>query len=168
MNSVFFEKIYNFIPLKKFWYNFYVLWRAMQKMSFMMTKIHTTVLLFISFIFLSEGKSQHKMLLMQKEKKQVAWIITGDISKQKGYADAAKVEEGEYKRSRKVGVWIKYWPNGEKKAEIFYDQWKTYGDYKSFYENGQLEESGSMKAGNLVGEFAMYYPDGTTKTEENF
>ena len=134
MNSVFFEKIYNFIHLNKFWYNFYVLWRAMQKMSFMVKKFILLVVLFISFIFLSEGKVSAQNAFDAEGKKTGAWIITGDISKQKGYADAAKVEEGEYKRSRKVGIWIKYWPNGEKKAEIFYNNGRPTGDYKSFYE----------------------------------
>ena len=66
--------------------------------------------------FFCEGKVSAQNAFDAEGKKTGPWIITGDISKQKGYADAAKVEEGEYKRSRKVGVWIKYWPNGEKES----------------------------------------------------
>ena len=36
------------------------------------------------------------------------WIITGNMSKQKGYSQEDKVEEGRYINSRKTGKWIKY------------------------------------------------------------
>ncbi len=164
----FFEKIYNFIHLKKFWPNFYVLCRAMQKMSFMIQKFIIVAVMFMGFMFFSEGGVSAQNAYDADGKKTGPWIITGDMSRQKGFDEGAKVEEGEYKKSRKVGVWIKYWPNGQKKAEVFYDRGRPTGDYKSFYENGQLEESGSMKGGNLVGEFAMYYPDGTPKQKKTF
>jgi len=140
----------------------------MRKISFMLKKFILPVFLFVSFSFLSEGSVFAQNAVDADGKKTGPWIITGNISKQKGYADDAKVEEGEYKRSRKTGVWTKYWPNGEKKSEIFYNNGRPTGDYKSFYDNGQLEESGSMKGGNLVGEFAMFYKDGTPKQKKTF
>ena len=140
----------------------------MRKMSVIIKKTILPVVLFISFSFLAAGRLSAQNSLDAEGKKTGPWTITGDMSRQKGFNDAAKVEEGEYKRSRKVGVWIKYWPNGEKKTEVFYDNGSPTGDYKSFYENGQMEESGSMKGGNLVGDFAMFYPDGTPKQKKTF
>jgi antitoxin component YwqK of YwqJK toxin-antitoxin module len=140
----------------------------MQKMSFIVKKFILQIVLVISFSFLAEGKIFTQNALDVEGKKTGAWIITADISNQKGYDVGTKVEEGEFKRSRKVGVWVNYWPNGEKKSEIFYDNGRPTGDYKSFYENGQMEESGSMKGGNLIGDFAMFYPDGKPKQKKTF
>ena len=140
----------------------------MGKICFMAKKFILPIVLFISFSFLADGKVSAQNALDAEGKKTGPWIITGDISKQKGFSDTAKVEEGEYKRSRKVGVWIKYWPNGEMKSEVFYDNGRPTGDYKTFYENGQMEEGGSMKGGNLVGDFAMFYPDGKPKQKKTF
>ena len=46
------------------------------------------------------------------------WIITGSMSKIQGYSSESKVEEGVYVNSRKNGLWIKYWPNGNVKSKI--------------------------------------------------
>ena len=85
----------------------------------MVKKFILVIAMFMSFMFFSEGRLSAQNAYDADGKKTGPWIITGDMSKQKGFEDAAKVEEGEYKKSRKVGVWIKYWPNGEKKAELF-------------------------------------------------
>lgn len=137
---------------------------SMRKLSFMLKGI----ILSISFCFLFAGSVFSQNALDENGKKTGPWVITGNMSKQKGYDDTAKVEEGEYQRSRKVGVWKKYWPNGKLKSEIFYKSGRPTGDYKSYFENGNLEEKGTMSGGSLVGEFELYYEDGTPKQKKTF
>ncbi len=60
-------------------------------------------------------------------KKTGYWIITGSISKEKGFAPDAKVEEGEFVRSRKTGLWKKYWKTGKLRSEITYKRGRPSG-----------------------------------------
>ena len=61
----------------------------------MVKKIIFLVALFIGFIFFLEGKVSAQNAFDAEEKKTGPWIITGDISRQEGFDDTAKVEEGE-------------------------------------------------------------------------
>lgn len=101
-------------------------------------------------------------------KKTGHWAITGSISQEKGYAPEAVVEEGDFARGRKTGLWKKYWPNGNPKSEIIYKNGRTTGTYTTFHENGNVNEKGTMQGGLLVGKFEMYYPDGKPKQIKNF
>jgi antitoxin component YwqK of YwqJK toxin-antitoxin module len=101
-------------------------------------------------------------------KKTGYWVITGAISSEKGYAPDAIVEEGNFDKNRKTGLWKKYYPSGKLKSEIVFANGKANGDYKTYFENGQLEESGTWKLGKNTGKFEMYYPNGQLRIDKTF
>ena len=96
------------------------------------------------------------------------WIVLGNMSKEKGYDDQAKVEEGIYNNSRKQGIWKKYWPNGKLKSEIFYNRGRSTGSYTTYFENGNTEETGTMKNGLLVGDYQLFWENGKTRQVKTF
>lgn len=96
------------------------------------------------------------------------WIITGDISKEKGYEPDAKVEEGEYVSSRKTGLWKKYWKNGKLKSEITFKRGRPNGDYVTYFENGNIEEKSSWGGNKQTGTYEMYYPNGQLMKKKVF
>lgn len=127
---------------------------------------------YIIFVFLSVvlstqlGYSQNA--LDEAGKKTGHWVFTGSNSKEKGYAPDAVVQEGDFSRGRKTGVWKNYWPNGNLKSEINYKNGRPTGPYTTYFENGNINEKATMQGGLLVGKFEMYYPDGTPKQIKNF
>ena len=96
------------------------------------------------------------------------WIITGDISKQKGFGAEDKVEEGRYINSRKTGKWIKYWPNGSVRSKITYKYGRTMGAYTTYFQNGKIEEKGIINAGLLSGSYELYWPNGQLRQSKKF
>ncbi|MBM78500.1 MAG: hypothetical protein CL846_08460 [Crocinitomicaceae bacterium] len=96
------------------------------------------------------------------------WIITGSMSKIQGYSSESKVEEGVYVNSRKNGLWIKYWPNGNVKSKIKYKNGRSFGDYLTYFQNGNVEEKGVMNGGLLQGSFELYWPNGQIRQEKEF
>ncbi len=96
------------------------------------------------------------------------WIITGSMSKEKGYKPDAKVEEGEYVRSRKTGLWKKYWPNGKLKSEITYVRGRPNGDYVTYFENGNIQEKSSWGGNKQTGTYEMYYENGQLMKKKEF
>ena len=96
------------------------------------------------------------------------WIVLGNMSKEKGYDDNAKVEEGVYLNSRKNGIWKKFWPNGNLKSEIFYKRGRSTGAYTTYFKNGNVEEKGTMKGGFLVGDYQLFWENGKTRQIKTF
>ena len=96
------------------------------------------------------------------------WIITGDISKEKGFGANDKVEEGVYNNSRKTGQWIKYWPNGAIRSKVNYKYGRTLGAYTTYFQNGKLEERGNTVAGMLTGNYELYWPNGQLRQIKKF
>lgn len=129
-----------------------------------------SLVLMIVFLFLNgvSNKTLAQNQLDADGKKTGHWVITGAMAKKSNYKPDAIYEEGEYKRSRKMGVWKRYWPNGKLKSEITYKNGRSSGDYTTYFENGQKEESGTMKGGVLTGEFEMYWPNGNVKQKKTF
>lgn len=96
------------------------------------------------------------------------WIITGNMSKLKGYDADAKVEEGIYKNSRKNGLWKRFWQNGSLKSEIIYNNGRSTGAYTTYFNNGQVEEKGTMENGLLVGDYKLFWPNGESRQVKTF
>jgi antitoxin component YwqK of YwqJK toxin-antitoxin module len=96
------------------------------------------------------------------------WIVTGSMSKINGYNSEAIIEEGVYLNSRKNGLWIKYWPNGNPKSKIKYKNGRSFGDYVTFFQNGNIEEKGEMNGGLLQGGYELYWPNGKIRQEKKF
>ena len=96
------------------------------------------------------------------------WIITGSISKEKGFGVNDKVEEGNYINSRKTGKWIKYWPNGAVRSTVNYKYGRTFGAYATYFQNGKIEEKGTMMSGLLTGSYELYWPNGKLRQSKKF
>lgn len=106
--------------------------------------------------------------LDQDGKKTGYWQITGAMSKEKGYAPDEIVEEGNFERSRKEGLWKKYYPGGKLKSEIEYTKGKASGKFTTYFENGQVEENGNWTGGKYKGDYEMYYPNGQIRQKKTF
>ena len=125
-------------------------------------------ILFVFCLMLSTQQGFSQNSVDENGKKTGHWVFTGSMSSEKGYAPEATVQEGDFIRGRKTGLWIKYWPNGEKKSEINYKNGRATGPYTTYFDNGQINEKSTMQGGLLVGKFEMYYPDGTPKQMKTF
>ena len=101
-------------------------------------------------------------------KKQGFWIIYGNMRNLQEYLSNEVIEEGQFKNSRKEGVWRKYFPGGQMKSEITYINGRPTGEFETYYPNGQLEEKGNWKGRVYTGSFERYYEDGTLSQKKNF
>lgn len=102
-------------------------------------------------------------------KKQGWWVIFGKTArKARGFAPEAKVEEGEYSNSRKIGLWKKYWPNENVRSEITYKSGRTNGPFTTYYESGKIEEKGFWKNNRYTGDFTRYHKNGTPSQQLKF
>ncbi|MFT5601093.1 MAG: hypothetical protein ACI9N1_001332 [Flavobacteriales bacterium] len=75
-------------------------------------------------------------------KKTGHWVITGEQRNEPDYCYNCVIEEGLYKRSRKQGLWTKYYPNGQLKSIIEYENGKAQGHFTTYREDGSLKEMG--------------------------
>ncbi|MFT4601949.1 MAG: antitoxin component YwqK of YwqJK toxin-antitoxin module [Arenicella sp.] len=127
-------------------------------------------LFLISLIFglSSFGQSD---TLNQKDaegKKQGYWIITGHLKPEKGHCDNCKVEEGKYVDNRKDGVYIKYFPNGNKRMTATYTNGRPDGIYTKYWENGNKKENGEFRERKQINGFLKYHQNGTLVQTRNF
>ena len=81
------------------------------------------------------------------------WIITGEMKPKEGYNAENKIEEGVYINSRKNGIWIKYWPNGNIRSEINFKNGRTNGAYTTIFKM-EMKKKGKVIAG-MMGEFTI-------------
>lgn len=117
-------------------------------------------MLFILFLINSPIAQDTINQLDSLGKQTSYWIITGDIYKRKGYADTAILEEGNYLNGRKVGDWIKYWPNGSLKQEAFYKNGRPNGFIITYHKNGRINEKGTWTRNHYINEFNAFYNSG--------
>ena len=101
-------------------------------------------------------------------RKQGQWVYNGKMKNLPEYGPTQKVEEGEYKDNRKIGVWKKYYPNKSVKDEITFVNNQPTGPYTIYYENGQIMEQGNWKRNRNIGKFTRYYENGEKHQEFNF
>lgn len=92
--------------------------------------------------------------------KQGYWIVYNSIKKLPAYPADAKVEEGRYTDSKKIGIWKMYYPNGNIKSEITYVENRPKGYAKMYYENGKVQEEGLWENNRWVGEYKAYHENG--------
>jgi len=100
--------------------------------------------------------------------KQGPWIYFGRMKKRPGYGDDSKIEEGEFKDNRKLGIWISYFPDGQVKSEITFQSNRPKGPYKVYYPNGVLQEEGSWQSNRNVGTFKRFHENGKLQQSFNF
>lgn len=92
--------------------------------------------------------------------KQGRWIILNTEGKFPGYEEGALVEEGDYLDNKKIGIWTKYYPNGNKKHELTFTNNQPNGYAKFYYKDGTLQEEGMWKDNKWVGEYRYYHENG--------
>jgi len=100
--------------------------------------------------------------------KQGYWKITAEMRQDTGYFPGDIIEEGEFKNSRKIGLWIRYYPGGNKQSEIEYVNGRPKGVYKTYYNNGKVEEEGTWVQQQNTGDFKRYYSNGKKMQEFSF
>lgn len=101
-------------------------------------------------------------------KKQGKWIIFNRTKKLPNYSPDAKVEEGKYTDSKKVGPWIEYYANGKPKNKIVFENGRPNGYAIMYHENGKIREEGMWKNNRWVGDYKMYYDNGQVMQEFKF
>ncbi len=100
--------------------------------------------------------------------KQGFWKIFGRMKKLPKYEPDQVVEQGNYKNSRKQGLWTFFFPSGKTKSEIEYVNSRPNGAYKTYYENGQIEEEGNWKNNRNTNNFKRYHSNGQVAQEFAF
>lgn len=122
-----------------------------------------TLGLFFCFNILFAQNSNGEGGINQKDAnnlKQGHWIIFNQNGKYTGYSEGQKVEEGDYLNNKKVGVWTKYYPNGNVNHEITFTNNTPNGYAKFYYKDGTLQEEGMWQGSKWVGEYKYYHENG--------
>lgn len=101
-------------------------------------------------------------------KKQRKWILFGKHKPNTCYAVTQKVEEGEYKENRKIGIWMEYFCNGNAKNKITFINGRPDGYAVVYYENGKVQEEGQWKNNRWVGALKQYYDNGQVQHDFKF
>lgn len=92
--------------------------------------------------------------------KQGPWVILNTEGKFPGFEEGQLEEEGSYLDNKKIGIWIKYYPNGNKKHELTFTNNQPNGYAKFYYKDGLLQEEGMWKDNKWVGEYRYYHENG--------
>ncbi|MFI5150383.1 MAG: toxin-antitoxin system YwqK family antitoxin [Bacteroidia bacterium] len=101
-------------------------------------------------------------------KRQGAWVITGKLANIPEYSADAKVEEGKYLNSLKVGIWKHYFPNGNLQNKLTYENNRPNGYAIMYHENGKISEEGNWKYNKWVGDYKLYYDNGNIQQQFKF
>ena len=119
---------------------------------------------FLVFILIPvSGITQNKT--DDNNKKQGHWVFTNKTRGLPGYKNDQIVEEGNFKDSRKTGVWTFYFNNGRVKHTITYINNNQNGPAMFYYKNGNLKEKGIWKNNRWVGDYEKYYSNGRLKNK---
>jgi serine phosphatase RsbU (regulator of sigma subunit)/antitoxin component YwqK of YwqJK toxin-antitoxin module len=70
---------------------------------------------------------------------------------------------GNFKNSKKEGIWEHYYPSGKIKSKMNYQNGDLKGIYQKFSEDGSLLELGSYNRYKYEGEFIQFYPNRNIK-----
>jgi antitoxin component YwqK of YwqJK toxin-antitoxin module len=136
-------------------------------------KRYTLIFLFvvckigIAQSFYMNGKDTMN-LIDANGKKQGKWIILGEMAHIDGYDAKAKVEEGKYLNSLKVGIWKHYFPNGNIQNKLTYENNRPNGYAIMYHENGKISEEGNWKNNRWVGNYKLYYDNGQVQQSFTF
>lgn len=107
------------------------------------------------------GQNQPVNQIDKNGLKQGYWVVLGKDRPGANCPPEGKVEEGRYKDNRKVGVWIKYYPDGKTpRIQGTYKNNRPNGEYIRYYSNGNPEERGNFNRNDFSGEYWRYYPSG--------
>ena len=68
----------------------------------------------------------------------------------------------------KVGIWTRWYDNGQKESEGTYKADKQEGIWTYWHENGQKKNEGTYKADKLEGIWTRWYDNGQKESEGTF
>jgi len=101
-------------------------------------------------------------------KRQGPWTLYGRDKKDPAYAPDAVWQKGRYKDSQKVGVWTEFFPSGLKKSELTFVNNRPNGHAVMYNENGKKSEEGTWVGTRWVGDYKLFYEDGTPRQTFNY
>jgi antitoxin component YwqK of YwqJK toxin-antitoxin module len=101
-------------------------------------------------------------------RKQGHWIVKGKHKPQKNYPPEDKIEEGDYKDSRRNGEWTFFHIGNVPKLKTTFVNNKASGKYIKYHTNGNLKEEGEYRMGRQVGGQTQYFEDGKVKRKQTY
>lgn len=84
------------------------------------------------------------------------------------YESGSKKIEANYIEGELVGIWKKYYENGEVAWLVNYEDGYRQRAYKNFYENGELKIEGNNFRDKLLGEEKRYLPNNILEWKGNY
>lgn len=93
-------------------------------------------------------------------RKQGKWIYFYDENKREQIR-----MKGAFVDNHRVGLWIKYFKNGNRKNEVTYKRGKPIGPARFYYENGHIREEGEWLIKHWIGEYRYYHENGNLAYE---
>lgn len=122
-------------------------------------------LLFFNTAFAGISGQDNQNVTDANGMRQGHWVVYNSTRHLAGYADNAKVEEGDYKDNMKQGVWISYYPSGAVKSKITFKDNRPEGYAITYFENGKVNEEGTWSNNRWVGPYKLYYENGNIQHE---
>ncbi|MEZ4938894.1 MAG: hypothetical protein R2799_14995 [Crocinitomicaceae bacterium] len=101
-------------------------------------------------------------------KKQGHWIVKGKHKPEKNYPPEDKIEEGDYKDSRKEGEWTFFHIGNVPKLTTTFVNNKATGKYTKYFANGNVKEKGEFRVGRQVGTQEQFFESGKVKRIQSF
>ncbi len=98
-------------------------------------------------------------------RKQGWWQVAAPVADKPDYQAGKLIEEGSYADNKRMGTWVRYWPNGKVKSEINYVKGMPRGTYKLYYSDGKLEEQGAWDMDRNTGDFKRWHANGNLAQE---
>jgi len=98
-------------------------------------------------------------------RKQGKWILFGRHKPGTCYKPEQEVEKGIYQDNRKTGVWIEFYCNGNMKNKITFANGRPDGYAIMYNESGKINEEGLWKINRWVGNYKLYYDNGQVQHE---
>ncbi|MGP8216992.1 MAG: hypothetical protein ACLQQ4_15600 [Bacteroidia bacterium] len=134
-----------------------------------MKLIYTLIAVFlVNLSFAKAGSQNNGGTVDANGLRQNHWVIYNDTRHLPGYAESAKVEEGDYKDNMKQGIWITYYPSGAVKSKITFKDNRPEGYAITYFENGNVQEEGTWTNNRWVGPYKLLYENGVVQHEFNY
>lgn len=116
----------------------------------------------LGFSFASEnnGQGEDEPGKTDEKGKQGHWIVKGKHQPEKNYPMEDKIEEGDYKDSRKNGEWTFFYIGNVPKLKTTFINNKASGVYVKYHPNGNTKEKGEYKMGRQLGKQEQFFEDG--------